>query len=112
MKYQVVLHRLADEDLNRAYAYAARNAPETAERWLSRFEDALRSLEHHPERCVAAREARRAAKELRELHFGNRPYVFRVIFLIDGEFVRILRILRAQRRPLTRKEIEDASDDG
>jgi hypothetical protein len=46
--------------------------------------------------------------ELREYLFGKKPYVFRVIFTIDGEVVRILRIRRAQRRYLTRSQIEEA----
>ena len=30
--------------------------------------------------------------------------------MIDGDTVRVLRIRRAQRRPLTRKQIDDASE--
>ncbi|HQU45686.1 MAG TPA: type II toxin-antitoxin system RelE/ParE family toxin [Pirellulales bacterium] len=110
MKYQVVLHRLARDDLDRAYLHVARYAPRTAARWIDRFEDSLQRLERHPQRCGAARENRKTAMDLREFHFGKRPYVFRVIFNIDDQFVRILRILRAQRRPLSSAEIEEASD--
>ena len=42
--------------------------------------------------------------------FGKRPNVYRVIFLVDGDSVRVLRIRRAQRRPLTRKQIDEASE--
>ncbi len=48
--------------------------------------------------------------ELREILFGRRPNVYRVIFLIDGDTVRVLRIRRAQRRPLTRKQFDEASE--
>ena len=47
--------------------------------------------------------------ELRELHFGKRGNVFRAIFTIDADTVRVLRIRRAGRRWLTRRQIEDAS---
>jgi plasmid stabilization system protein ParE len=110
VSYQVLLHRLAREDLERAYLFAARHAPETAARWLARFEDALTSLERNPQRCTVARERRKTAKELREFHFGKRPNVFRVVFSIEDNHVHILRILRAQRRPLTGKQIEEASE--
>ncbi len=30
--------------------------------------------------------------------------------MIDGDTVRVLRIRRAQRRPLTRKQIDEASE--
>lgn len=47
--------------------------------------------------------------ELREIHFGKKPNVYRVIFIVDGETVRALRIRRAQRRSLTRKQVHEAS---
>ncbi len=53
------------------------------------------------ERCPLAREHRKVHVELREILFGRRPNVYRVIFLIDRDTVRVLRIRRARRRPLT-----------
>jgi len=50
----------------------------------------------------------KVAVEVREFHFGKRPAVYRVIFAIEGDTVRVLRIRRAQRRALTRRQIEDA----
>jgi hypothetical protein len=47
---------------------------------------------------------------VRELLFGKRPHVFRVLYLIDGEIVRVLRIVRAQRRFLTKSQTEEAVD--
>jgi hypothetical protein len=38
----------------------------------------------------------------------SHPHVFRVIFTVDGASVRILRIRRAQRRALTRRQLERA----
>jgi plasmid stabilization system protein ParE len=108
MPHTVVLHRLARQDLQEAYEWAAERAPAPAARWLSRFETALQSLERHPARCPLARENRKVDIELREYLFGKRPFVFRVIFTIDGPTVRILRIRRAQRRFLTRDEIDEA----
>jgi len=108
MRFRVVLQRLAQDDLQDAYAWAARAAPAEAAKWLDRFEVALQSLNSNPKRCPLARESSKAQIELREYLFGKRPNVFRAIFMIDGTRVRILRIRRAQRRFLTRKEIEEA----
>ena len=108
MKYRVRLQRLATHDLDEAYCWAARHAPQAAARWLERFQSALQSLDTHPERCGKAREDAAAPCELREFHFGKKPSVFRVIFTIDSDVVRVLRIRRAQRRQLTRRQIEDA----
>ncbi len=82
----------------------------TAARWLDRFRAALRRLDTNPQRCPRAREHRKVPVELREILFGRRPNVYRVIFLIDGDTVRVLRIRRAQRRPLTRKQFDEASE--
>jgi plasmid stabilization system protein ParE len=89
--------------------WAARKAPATAARWLDRFQTALQRLDTNPQRCPRAREQRKVDIELREILFGKTPNVFRVIFMIDADTVRVLRIRRAQRRPLTRKQIDDAS---
>ena len=87
----------------------ARRVPVTAAKWLDRFEQALVSLDRHPQRCPLARESSKTDVELREFLFGKKPNVFRVLFTIDQEVVRVLRIRRAQRRFLSRKEIDEAS---
>ena len=71
MKYRVVLHRLALEDLENAYEWVARNAPVTAAKWLDRFQDALLTLESFPQRQPLARENRKVDVELREFLFGS-----------------------------------------
>ncbi len=110
MKYRVVLHRLAREDLDEAYGWVACRAPATAERWLNRFHLALRTLETLPERQPLAKENGKVDIELREFLFGTSA-IFRVLFTIDRETVRILRIRRGQRRALTKDELEQSLDD-
>jgi plasmid stabilization system protein ParE len=109
MSYRVVVQRLARQDLDEAYVWAARGAPETAARWLRRFQDALQTLDTKPERCPLAPESRRSDLVLRQWLFGRRQNVFRVIFTVDQGVVRILRILRGQRRFLSRKQIDEAT---
>ena len=112
MTYRVILQRLAVADLQEAYEWAARRAPRTAQRWLKRFEDALQSLERNPQRCPFARENGKVEVELREFLLGKPPFVFRVVFTIDQDAVRILRVRRAQRRFLTKPQIDEAMDRG
>jgi plasmid stabilization system protein ParE len=109
MKYRVILHRLAREDLEQAHEWVARRAPATATLWLDRFEAAIRTLETYPERQPLARESRKVDIEIRELLFGKSG-VFRVIFAVDGDVVRVLRIRRGQRRSLTSQEIEESRE--
>ena len=108
MKYRVRLQPPAQHDLDESYSWAAKHAPQTAARWLARFEKALQSLADNPQRCGLAPEHKMIGRELCQLLFGRKPSVFRAVFIIDGETVRILRIRRAARRLLTRKELGDA----
>lgn len=111
MTFQVVLQRLAVADLQEYYDYAARHSPVDADRWLDRFYRALKTLDERPERCSLSREHHKVAVELREFLFGKRPYVFRVLFIIDSDMVRILRIRRAQRRSLSTDDLRQALSD-
>jgi plasmid stabilization system protein ParE len=108
MTFTVVVQRLAVEDLTEAYLWAARESAQAADRWLDRFQASLQTLDHNPERCPFARENEHVDVEIREFLFGKRPCVFRVMFTVDGETVRILRIRRAQRRFLTRSEVAES----
>jgi len=56
-------------------------------------------LDTNPQRCPRAREQRKVDIDLREILFGKAPNVYRAIFMIDSDTVRVLRIRRAQRRP-------------
>src|SRR5260221_10924411 len=105
MTYQVRLQAPAETDLEDAYLWVAKQAPETAGRWLYRFFEALQTLAENPQRCGLAPENTKLNKEIRQFLFGRKPNVFRAVFLIDGQIVRILRIRRAARRTLTRGEL-------
>lgn len=95
MIYRVILQRLALRDLDEAFGWAARRAPATAARWLDRFQTALERLDTDPQRCPHAREHGKVDVELREMLFGTKPHIYRAIFAIDGDTVRVLRIRRA-----------------
>ena len=71
MTYRVILQRLAIQDLDGAFEWAARRAPATAARWLDRFQAALQRLDTNPQRCLRAREQRKVDVELREILFGG-----------------------------------------
>ena len=107
MNFNVRLQPAALEDLDAVWQFAARYAPESAGKWLDRFRDAIQTLENNPERCPLATENGRTRRTLREFLFGRRPNVYRVIYTIEKETVWILRIRRAQRRPLTREELSE-----
>jgi plasmid stabilization system protein ParE len=94
MRYRVLVTVQAKTNLRDYYLRAAVNAPATADRWLARFENALQSLADHPQRCGIAPENDAVEPTIRQLLFGRSTSVFRVLFTIVGDEVRILHIRR------------------
>lgn len=94
MTYRVVVTENAKANLRSYYSHAASRAPLTAERWLDRFETALATLASNPQRCTLAPENDVVAVEIRQLFFGKPPSIYRALFTIAGDEVRILHIRR------------------
>lgn len=95
MSYRVVITAHAKANLRSYYLHAAQQAPVTAARWLSRFEAALATLATNPHRCGIAPESDAVDGEIRQFLFGRRSSVFRVLFTISDDEVRVLHIRRA-----------------
>lgn len=108
MTFRVELGQEAKLDLWGYYQFAAQHSVQDAIRWLERFEAAISTLSERPERCSQSRESRRMDVDLRDFLFGKRPNVYRVVFVIDGDIVRVLRIRRSHRGTLTSGEIQRA----
>ena len=93
MKYQVVVLKRAEQDLNAAADWIAEFSPEAASRWFNSFVDALLSLEKNPQRCGLAPENASSSYELRQMIYRPRKgRTFRAVFVIAEQQVRILRI--------------------
>lgn len=95
MKYRVVMTDNATANLRGYYLHAAQRAPIAAASWLGRFETALATLANNPERCVLAPENDAVDEEIRQFLFGKRYSVFRALFTIFADEVRVLHIRRA-----------------
>ena len=54
MSHFVIVTQKAKDDLRHYYRVAAEHAPDTAARWLYRFEEALETLSENPTRCPPA----------------------------------------------------------
>lgn len=111
MTYQVVLQRHARRDIWHSHAWIAERAPRAADRWLDKLQTEIATLEVAPERCPLVAVRHRLSCDVRELLYGRKPHVFRIVFVIDGTLVRVLRIRRGQRRNLSAKDLSDALAD-
>jgi plasmid stabilization system protein ParE len=78
----------------------SQHAGETSLRWFLRLEEAMQSLAALPGRCPIASESSRFPFEVRQLLYGSKPHLYRILFTIDGETVNILHIRHGRRQPV------------
>jgi toxin ParE1/3/4 len=83
MPYNVEFAARAARDLE--LLYLEKNAAESpaAARWDNGLEEAVYALGAHPNRCPVAPESRKLKRKLRNLLYGKKPYVYRVIYQVE-----------------------------
>ncbi len=93
MKYRAQLSAKAERDVDDVLAWLCQQgAIAAARRWYEGLLAAVGSLERQPERCPLAPEAEELGIELRELLFGRRRGVYRILFIVEQRTVNILHI--------------------
>ena len=101
MNYVVSLLRRADHDAKRIYRWLANRSPTGALRWYEALLDTLEVVRQRPSDCPLADEAELAALDIRQRLFKTRRGRFyRVLFIISGQQVRVLRVRGPGQRPL------------
>lgn len=107
MKYHVQLSSRADRDVELALRwFDDQHATAVGNRWLAQLTAKLDTLETMPRRCPLAAEAAGLNLELRELLFGRRRAKYRILFIIDEEFVHILHIRFAAQDAVSKEELQ------
>jgi plasmid stabilization system protein ParE len=76
------------------------HAGEAGIRWFIALDDAIASLATFPERFPIAPENVSFPFEVRQLLYGRKPHVYRILFTIDGDTVNVLHIRHGRRKPL------------
>lgn len=96
MAYRVEVTARAARDLRRIYRDIEADHSVQAADWFNGLESLVLSLEEHPSRGALAPED----SNLRQVLYGNKPYVYRVIYAIDesGAVVRVLHIRHGARQ--------------
>jgi plasmid stabilization system protein ParE len=100
MKYRVEITSEAEAEIREAYLWIHRDSPANATRWRQGLLQAVRSLSQHPTRCPLAPESEHFKQEIRQLLYGRRGGVYRVLFVIEGQAVYILHVRHAAREYL------------
>jgi plasmid stabilization system protein ParE len=68
--------------------------------WFLELERAVESLALFPERCALAPERSRFPFEVRQLLYGRKPHIYRILFTVEGDSVMILHIRHGRRQSL------------
>lgn len=101
MTFRVRISQQAEQEAEEIFDWLrSQHAGETGVRWFLRLEEAIQSLEEFPTRCQVAPESARFPFEVRQLLYGNKPHVYRILFTIDGDTVNILHIRHGRRQPV------------
>ena len=107
MPYVVELAARAARDLE--ILFVEKNAAEShaVARWYNGLEQAVYGLASYPHRCPVAPEARRTKRKLRNLLYGKKPHIYRVIYEVDEgrEAVWVLTIRHGARRKLKASDL-------
>jgi plasmid stabilization system protein ParE len=92
MALSVRITARALREIDEALAWVSERSRTAAARWHAQLLEAVRSLENNPERCGLAPESDWYPGELRQLLYGKRQGVYRILFEVRGETVYILRV--------------------
>lgn len=100
MDFRVELAEQAQRDIAAIYDWLrSQQAGDAGERWFVALRSAIGSLANLPSRCPLAPENRDSSVEVRQLLYGERPHVYRILFAIQGDMVQVLHIRHGRRRP-------------
>jgi plasmid stabilization system protein ParE len=95
MVYSVNLAERAVRNIRAIYKFINAENSAPAAKWLDGLEEAVFSLDRHPQRGQIIPEDR----ALRHLLYGNKPHIYRIIYSIDDtrKTVTVLTIRHAAR---------------
>lgn len=98
MVFRVEITPAAESDAQAILEWLlTQQAGDTGLRWFLNLEQAIQSLSHFPERCSLAPENERFPFEVRQLLYGRRPHVYRILFSIEQDTVYVLHIRHGRR---------------
>lgn len=105
MSHTLTISARAMADIRATVAWLSQRSSSAAARWHGSVLAAIRTLADNPERCPLADEAVALGVDLRQMLYGRRRNVYRVLFTIDGQTVNILRVRHAARDQLAPDDI-------
>jgi plasmid stabilization system protein ParE len=117
MGYRVDISPAALQDAENAYLWLYEQSPERAALWYKGLLEKVFSLEELPARCPLAPESKDVGFKIRQLLYGRKNLLYRILFTVgydektDEEIVRIYRIRHTAQRGLHADEIARAESE-
>jgi plasmid stabilization system protein ParE len=101
MTYRIIIEPTAEREIRSAVRWKTENAsPTVAARWYNGLLKKIATLRTHPSRCPLAAENDKFPVEIRELLYGRRRNIFRIIYTIQNDTVFILYVHHGARQEL------------
>jgi plasmid stabilization system protein ParE len=94
-----IIAESAGKDIDEAYLWFYEQSPSSADKWFRGLCRAIFSLGKMPARCPVAPESRDIDREVRQLLYGKKRQMYRILYEIrEGVGVGLALAARAQRR--------------
>jgi hypothetical protein len=100
VQFQVFITPSAKADIFETNTWFLENYPDLAEKWLWGISQAITSLSKLPERCPISSESEAFDVIVRQLIYGKKPHIYRILFSVQDDKVYILRVRSTKQRSL------------
>jgi plasmid stabilization system protein ParE len=108
--YRLFITEKAAAEVRGSYQWKAERDLQAADRWWNAIVSAMKSLTDNPERCAGAPEEEWYGHGLRQLLVGKRSGMYRILFVVRGDTVTILRVRHAAQDLLRRGDLDEPGE--
>jgi plasmid stabilization system protein ParE len=106
MRYKIAVLRRAEADVQTIYNWLKKRSTDGAIRWLDALRDAIQRLTADAATHAKGAESSKLSLDIRESYFKTRHgRRYRIVYLIAGDQIRVLRIRGPGQRPLRRSDL-------
>ncbi|WP_428306006.1 type II toxin-antitoxin system RelE/ParE family toxin [Lacipirellula sp.] len=108
MTYRVIIQPSAFADLEETLDYLAKHySSASSEAWYEGCLVAIESLAENPHRCPLAKESAKIGVEIRQCLYRRHRSVYRILFTIRDDAVRVLYVRHSARDDMTPRDLGD-----
>jgi toxin ParE1/3/4 len=101
MLFRVEISETFEHDAEEVIEWlASQYAGDTGLQWFERLRESIESLSRSPLRCPLAAENRGSPFEIRQLIYGRKPHIYRILFTVESETVYVLHLRHGRREPM------------